>query len=41
MAVIDDIVTTGATARETALALKQAGVEQVEVWAIARTPEQR
>ncbi len=41
VAVIDDIVTTGATAREVSLALKQAGVEQVEVWAIARTPEKR
>ncbi len=41
VAVVDDIVTTGATARETALALKRAGVEQVEIWAMARTPEHR
>jgi len=41
LAVIDDIVTTGATAREAARAMKAAGVEKVEIWAIARTPEQR
>jgi ComF family protein len=41
VAIIDDIVTTGATAREVALALRRAGVEDVEIWAIARTPEQR
>ncbi len=40
IAVIDDIVTTGATAREAALALKKAGVRTVDIWAIARTPEQ-
>ena len=39
VAAIDDIVTTGATAREAALALKRAGVEQIEIWAMARTPE--
>ncbi len=41
VAVVDDIVTTGATAREISLALKKAGVAQVEFWAIARTPVQR
>ncbi|WP_457673864.1 double zinc ribbon domain-containing protein [Thiolapillus sp.] len=41
VAVIDDIVTTGATAREAARALKAAGVEKVEIWAVARTPELR
>lgn len=39
VAVVDDVVTTGATATEVARALKQAGVEKVEIWAVARTPE--
>ncbi|BAO44967.1 ComF family protein [Thiolapillus brandeum] len=41
VAVIDDIVTTGATAREITCTLKHSGVRQVEFWAIARTPIQR
>ncbi len=39
VAVVDDVVTTGATATETARALKQAGVSRVEIWAVARTPQ--
>lgn len=38
IAIIDDVVTTGATADEAAHTLKRCGVEHVEVWAIARTP---
>lgn len=40
IAVIDDVVTTGATANEIARILKRAGVEWVEIWAIARTPSE-
>ncbi len=38
---IDDVVTTGATARAAATVLKQAGAERVEIWAVARTPFHR
>lgn len=37
VAIIDDVVTTGSTVRELAEVLRQAGAEQVAVWAIART----
>jgi ComF family protein len=37
VAILDDVVTTGSTARELAAVLLQAGAEHVEVWAIART----
>jgi ComF family protein len=36
-AVLDDVVTTGSTVREVAQVLREAGVEQIEVWACART----
>jgi ComF family protein len=36
VAVVDDVVTTGTTTNELAKALKQCGVERVEVWAAAR-----
>ena len=36
VAIIDDVVTTGATANELAKTLKQAGVKKVEIWAFAR-----
>ena len=37
VAIIDDVVTTGATAHTIALLLKEHGVERVDVWALART----
>jgi ComF family protein len=39
IALVDDIMTTGATFSAATLALKQAGAEAVSVWAVARTPE--
>jgi predicted amidophosphoribosyltransferase len=41
VAVLDDVVTTGATAEQASVALRQAGAKTVEVWAIARTPDRR
>ncbi|SDN07398.1 ComF family protein [Vreelandella arcis] len=38
VAIVDDVVTTGATAHALALALRRAGAQRVEVWAAARTP---
>lgn len=41
IAILDDVVTTGATTNELARKLKAAGVERVSVWAIARaTPQE-
>ncbi|WP_242469596.1 ComF family protein [Rhabdochromatium marinum] len=37
LAIIDDVVTTGATVGELARLLKAAGARRVDVWAIART----
>lgn len=36
VAIVDDVMTTGTTAAELALALKKAGVNQVDVWVCAR-----
>jgi len=36
VAIIDDVMTTGATCNELARLLKKAGVKRVEVWSIAR-----
>lgn len=39
--VLDDVMTTGATMRECALALKRAGVARVDAWTLARAPMPR
>ena len=39
LALIDDVMTTGATAGRRSRALKSAGVKRVEVWAVARTQD--
>jgi len=38
VALIDDVMTTGATAEAASRVLKKAGVKKVEVWVLARTP---
>lgn len=38
VAVIDDVMTTGATLHECARVLRRAGVSRVDVWALARAP---
>lgn len=38
---LDDVMTTGATVHECARVLKRAGVERVDVWALARAPAPR
>ena len=37
VAIIDDVVTTGATANELSRVLRQAGVKHIDVWCLART----
>jgi ComF family protein len=37
VALIDDLLTTGATANELALTLKKSGVKRVDIWCCART----
>ncbi|MEM9254250.1 MAG: ComF family protein [Pseudomonadota bacterium] len=38
VAIVDDVYTTGATARALSRALREAGAVHVEVWCVARTP---
>jgi ComF family protein len=38
IALVDDIMTTGATAREVSQTLLNAGAAEVHVWVLARTP---
>ena len=38
VAILDDVVTTGSTVTELTRTLRAAGVERVDVWAVARTP---
>jgi ComF family protein len=41
VAILDDVMTTGATLAECARVLKRAGVARVDVWALARAPSPR
>ncbi|MDJ0807585.1 MAG: ComF family protein [Gammaproteobacteria bacterium] len=41
IALLDDVVTTGSTVTELAKLLKRSGASRVDVWAVARTPEDR
>jgi ComF family protein len=38
VALVDDVMTTGATASAAAAALRRAGAAHVEAWVVARTP---
>ena len=39
VAIVDDVMTTGATVEAVARALKRAGARRVSAWVVARTPE--
>lgn len=39
VAIVDDVMTTGATAEAVAHALRRAGAARIEAWVVARTPE--
>ncbi|MDI9244885.1 phosphoribosyltransferase family protein [Marinobacter sp. CHS3-4] len=38
VALVDDVITTGATTRQLAAVMKEVGVKEIEIWALARTP---
>lgn len=39
IAIVDDVLTTGATAAAMATTLRDAGASHIEIWCVARTPE--
>jgi len=39
VALVDDVLTTGATAQAAARTLRSAGAHEVQVWVVARTPD--
>lgn len=41
VALVDDVMTTGATVHELAQAVRAAGARHIEVWVLARTPNRR
>ncbi|WP_114239521.1 ComF family protein [Dyella sp. C9] len=41
VALLDDVMTTGATLAEAARCLRRAGVQRVDLWALARAPHRR
>lgn len=41
VAIFDDVMTTGSTLGECARVLRKAGVERIDVWALARAPARR
>ncbi len=41
VALVDDVMTTGSTARTAARALREAGAARVDIWVLARTPPGR
>jgi predicted amidophosphoribosyltransferase len=41
VAILDDVMTTGATLAECTRVLKRIGVARVDVWALARAPRGR
>lgn len=41
VAILDDVMTTGATMAECARVLRTAGVQRIDVWALARAPSPR
>ncbi len=39
VAVVDDVMTTGSTARELSHALRECGATRIDIWVLARTPD--